>query len=290
MNSWDGERREERASAQTRVRMQTTIGIPKASFFTHWLISVMVLTACVLLLAAAGPLVAQDDTSQAEGTVAWIFQNMEQVYADCTTYSDSGVVKTIFFRAEGERVIEKPFTTAFVRPDRFRFEYVEQREDRRESRYIVWENGPLVQVWWSIGPAEFLDCVDSSLSLALAGGTGISGGSAHTIPALLLPDEIGGWRLMDMTEAERIEDAYLDEVGCEVTAASGSGTEFYRIQGEFVTSPMTLWIEKETFLVRRIDKQNQFDDFRTKTTTTYSPAINGDISEDMLKFGAPEQE
>ena len=293
MNSWDGEGREERASAQARVRMQTTIGGRMASFFTHRLISVIVWTVCVLLLATAGPLVAQDDTSQAEGTVAWIFQNMEQVYADCTSYYDSGLVKTVFFQANGERTAEKPFRTAFVRPDRFRFEYTEQLVDGRVSRYIVWQSGPLVQIWWSIESDEFLDALDSSLALALAGGTGISGGSAHTIPVLLLPSEILGTRLMDMTEAERIEDAYLDKTGCEVTASSGSGDECYRVQGQFAASSVTLlvvWIEKQTLLVRRIDRQNQFETFRTESTTTYSPAINGDISEDMLEFGAPEQE
>jgi len=177
----------------------------------------MVLTACVLLLAAAGPLVAQDDTSQAEGTVAWIFQNMEQVYADCTSYYDSGVVKTIFFQAEGERTTEKPFTTAFVRPDCFRFEYTEQTNYGQEHRYIVWREGASVKSWWSFRPGiETL----ASLLLALALGTGISGGSAHTIPALLLPGEMFGMRLMGMTEVERIEDAYLDKTGCEVTAAS----------------------------------------------------------------------
>lgn len=293
MNSWDGERQGERASAQARVRMQITIGNRMASFFTHRLISVIVWTICVLLLAAAEPLVAQEDTSQAEGTVAWIFQNMAQVYADCTSYSDSGLVKTVFFQADGERTTERPFTTAFVRPGRFRFEYTEQLEDGRESRYIVWQSEPLVQIWWSIESDEFLDALDSSLALALAGGTGISGGSAHTIPTLLLPSEILGTRLMDMTEAERIEDAYLDKTGCEVTAASVSGDECYRVQGQFATSSVTemiVWIEKKTFLVRRIDKQNQFETFRTESTTTYSPAINGDISEDMLEFGVPEQE
>lgn len=251
---------------------------------------VVVWAACLLLLGSAVPLVAQDDTPQDSDTAESILENMEQMYANCTSYYDSGIVTTLIIQEAGERTVEKPFTTAFVRPDRFRFEYVEQLEDGRESRYIVWENGPLVQVWWSIGPAEFLDMVDSSLSFALAGGTGISGGSAHTVPTLLLPDEIGGWRLMDMTEAKRIEDAKLDESGCEVAEASEQGDDCYRIQGQQADSPMTLWIEKTTLLVRRIDKQHQFDDFRTETTTTYDPVINGEISDGMLEFGAPEQE
>lgn len=250
----------------------------------------LVLTACAFLLATSAPLLAQDGTSQVEETVEWIFQRMAQVYADCTTYSDSGVVKIIFFQADGERTSERPFTTAFVRPDSFRFEYTEQTFYGGEHRYIIWREGASVKSWWSIRPGIE---TPASLSMALAMGTGISGGSAHTIPALLLPDEILGTRLMDMTEAKRIEDAYLDKTGCEVTATSGSGDECYRVQGQFATSPVTLlavWIEKETLLVRRIDQQNQFDTFRAETTTTYSPVINGDITEDMLEFGAPEQE
>lgn len=290
MNSLDGERQGGRASAQECGRWQVMNRSPKASVLTPRMFSVMVWAACLFLLSSATPLAAQDNATHDALTAEQILQSMAQTYANCRSYYDSGMVKMIFFMADGERTSEKPFTTAFVRPDRFRFEYTEQLADGRESRYIVWQSGPLVQIWWSIESDEFLDALDSSLASALAGGTGISGGSAHTVPALLLPDEIRGWRLMDMTEARRIEDAKLDEGGCEVTVSSGQGDDCYRIQGQHADSPIILWIEKKTFLVRRIDREHQFEDFRTEMTTTYSPVIDGEITEGMLEFGAPDEE
>ncbi|MGH7731561.1 MAG: hypothetical protein ACRENJ_09980 [Candidatus Eiseniibacteriota bacterium] len=46
---------------------------------------------------------------------------MAKAYGECTSYYDSGVVRLVFVTADGNFTEEKPFTTAFVRPDRFRF-------------------------------------------------------------------------------------------------------------------------------------------------------------------------
>ena len=200
-------------------------------------------------------------------TAKQIVERIAEEYAKCKSYRDSGVVKTIFIRTDRKRTVEKPFTTAFVRPDRFRFEYKD-----KGRRYIVWCKGNDVQTWWDVTPGIKKP---ESLGLALAGATGVSSSSAHTVPALLIPDEVGGRRLTDITEAKRIEDANLDKVDC------------FRIQGQFVGSPMTIWVDKNTFLVRRIDSQKKFDDFRTERTTTYEPVINGEISDKMLEFDPP---
>ncbi len=196
-----------------------------------------------------------------------IVDRMVREYAQCKSYRDSGVVKTVFIRSDRKHTVEKPFTTVFVRPGGFRFEYKDE-----ERRYIVWRKGNDVQTWWDVTPGIKNP---ESLGLALAAATGVSSGSAHTVPALLIPDEVGGRRLTDITEAQRIEDAKFDKVDC------------FRIQGQSVGSPMTIWVDKKTFLVRKIDSQRKFDDFRTERTTTYEPVINGKISDETLKFDPP---
>ena len=113
---------------------------------------------------------------------------------------------------------------------------------------------------------------------ALGEATGVSGGSALTIPALLLPDRTNGSCLTDLAKARRIEDADIGKVGC------------YRVRGTWVDDPATIWIEKNTFLVRRIDSQHKFDDFRTEDTTTYDPVMNSKIDDKMLKLDPPKQE
>ena len=129
----------------------------------------------------------------------------------------------------------------------------------------------------------------------------MSGGSAHTVPALLMPDSIGGRRLTDLTQLRRLEDAKLDGVDC------------FRIQGSMhieidpgelerrrqlatgrdlpnsISGPETLWIAKSTFLLIRIDKQTQFDNFRTESTTNYKPLIDSAIADSQLEFDPLEQ-
>jgi len=80
-----------------------------------------------------------------------------------------------------------------------------------------------------------------------------------------------------MTEAKKIDDAKLDKADC------------FRVQGKQGADPMTLWIDKKTFLVRRIDTEHKFDNFRTEITTTYDPLIDGEITDKMLEFDPPKQ-
>jgi len=226
--------------------------------------------AVVVSLAQAGA--GADEPKPDDPSAKQILDRMAEVYADCKSYRDSGMVKTLFIKAGGKETIEKPFTTAFVRPDRFRFEF--EQTGNPQSRYIVWSKGKDVQTWWDVKPGIKKT---ESLELALAGATGVSGSSAHTIPSLLLPKEVGGRRLTNVTDLKRGEDGKLEKIEC------------FRIEGKYGDHPITLWIEKESFLVRQIDKQVKFDNFRTEQTTTYDPTIDKEITDKMLEFDPPAQ-
>jgi outer membrane lipoprotein-sorting protein len=227
-----------------------------------------------------------DEPKQDVLTAKQILERMAKTYAELKSYRDSGLVKTVFIWTGGKRTVEKPFTTAFVRPDHFRFEfkgrtgvnqecfeYEEKEGDNQEYRYIVWRKGKEVQTWWDVTPGIEKP---ESLSSGLARATGVSSSSAHTVPALLLPDEVG--RLFKhMTEAKRIEDAKLGNVEC------------FRIEGKYAGRPRTLWVDKKAFLVRRIDAQYKYDNCRVEQTTTYDPVIDKEITEKLLEFNPPNQ-
>jgi outer membrane lipoprotein-sorting protein len=200
-----------------------------------------------------------------------IVDRMAKAYADCKTYRDSGGVKTLFVQDSGNRTVTKPFTTAFVRPDRFRFEYKETIGDQ-QMRYIISSNEKEVQTWWDVKPGIEKP---ESLNLALGAAVGVSSFSSNNIPALLLPDKVNPRRLLMLTEPKRAEDAKLDKVEC------------FRVEGTFGGNPITLWIDKKSYLVRRIDEQAKFDNFRTEQTTTYDPTIDEQITDKMLKFDPP---
>src|SRR5713101_189671 len=237
-------------------------------------VSVLTLAACCLISATVVLPLSGDEPKPQALKAQDVLDRMAKAYAGCKSYHDSGVVKTVLIEATGNRTVEKPFTTAFVRPDRFRFEFKSNEVDGQERRYIVWRKGKEVQTWWDLklGVEK-----PESLFLALAGAAGVSGPSAHTVPAMLLPKEVEGRRLMDMTEAKRIDDVKLDKVDC------------FRIEGKFGGNPTTLWIDQKKFLVWRIDAQQKFDDFRTETTTTYDPAIDEEVPDKKLEFDPPKQ-
>jgi outer membrane lipoprotein-sorting protein len=228
---------------------------------------------CILLVVSAATSAVKGQRMPEAPTAQHILDRASKAYANFRTYRDSGSVKTTFIRADGKWTEKKVFVTAFVRPDRLRFEYKEKRGED-ELRYIVWRQGKDVRTWWDVKPGIEKPV---SLGLALAGATGVSGGSAHTVPALLLPSEVGGRRLTDMAGVSRIEDAKLGEADC------------FRVKGNYAGTPITLWIEKKAFLVLRIDSQNQFDDFRTEGTTVYEPVVDSEITDEMLMFDPPEK-
>ena len=96
------------------------------------------------------------------------------------------------------RTTERPFATAFVRPDQFRFEFndrdsvVKDPQGDRLSRYIIWSDGKEVQTWWDVKPGIEKP---ESLSLALGAAFGVSGGTSSTIAGLLMPEQMSGGKL-----------------------------------------------------------------------------------------------
>lgn len=201
-----------------------------------------------------------------------IISRMREAYATSNSYSDSGMVKEVYIRASGTRIIEKPFATAFVRPDRFRFEFTERIRGDRERRFIIYRRGGDLQVHWDIDKELKYDSIDR----AVAAATGVSGESAITIPAMLLPEEIKWRRAIRFDKPERTEDATLGDVDC------------FRIHDVIGGNPVTFWIDKEEYLLRRIYLEMAFDDFRLRRTTTYKPVSNGEVTDPMLEFKAPE--
>ena len=193
-------------------------------------------------------------------------------YANVTTYRDSGVVRIVYIEGWGRRTEERPFKTAFVRPDKFRFEYTETHPLGRVTRYVVWQRGPDVRKWWDVKPkVETLPSLDAGL----AGATGVSGGAAHTIPRLLLPGSVTGRSVGDMTQVERLSDA---ECGGDTCA---------RVVGIYAGSKRTLWISLRSFLLRRDEWGTTFPGFRTESTITYEPVADEPVPAESLSFDPP---
>lgn len=205
-------------------------------------------------------------------TVMEIIERMENAYANSRTYSDSGVVK-IVFSGSVNTTVEKPFTTAFIRPDRLRYSFKEKKADGREQNFIIQLKGKHVQTYWDVQK----DLKHESLGRAVASAAGVSNGSAITVPGMLLPDEITWRRAIRFNQPKRIDDDVFDNADC------------FRVQDLILNNPTTLWIDKKTFLLRKIYREQEFEDFRTQETTTYIPNLNGEVTNYLLEFNSPDQ-
>ncbi len=225
-----------------------------------------------------------------------IMDRMTSLYATCHSYVDEGEVTTIFIKQGRRRTVVKPFTTAFVRPSDFRFEFKDRHGENEWNSYIVWKDAESVQTWWSVRPG-----VQSqpNLSLALAGATGVSSGSAATIPSLLMPDMVGGNRIKSLSALKLIGEEKVNDRAA------------YQIEGtDSRQRVVTLWVDKETLLLVKIFERTSFDSasvlllrnkvpqppspvpfvpFETETTTTYKPQLNAG-AEGKLAFNPPALE
>lgn len=225
-----------------------------------------------------------------------ILARMAAAYANCASYQDTGRVTTAIVGGDAAGHTDTlSFSTAFVRPARFRFEFTA----RRGSRFLAVAHGEDSRTWWDVQPGIQRP---PSLELALAGAAGISRGAAHTVPALLMPDRVGGARLTDLIELRRLPDARLGEVDCfciEGASLADRNPELQeRIRQQVLQitgkdfglarhGPDVVWIARATFLLHRIDKSIQHATHRSDTTTTYVPVLDAAITDRQLAFDPP---
>lgn len=230
-------------------------------------------------------------------TPADLMEEMAARYASCACYRDSGTVVTEHLRADGNTTKSvRPFQTALVRPHRFRFEFRDRFNDAEPwQRYVVWRDGTAVRTRWDVTGREESP---ESLDLALAGATGVSAAAAHTIPALLLPNDVSGFRLPQLVDLTFLESHIIAGEAClrisgrhpprsaqqEARIQEMSLRRTGRAAPRVVAAPTILWIHEATLSLWRLEDEHKFDTFVARTTTEYSPEFNGIISDEDLAF------
>ncbi len=224
---------------------------------TTSILSVLSLMLWMANLAVAGTNLNADE----------ILKKTQEAYANCKSYMDTGYVRTVFMDKNGKEtnIRKLIFSTSYVRPDKFRFEYGERIADETQGVYIIWKNGEKLKTYWSLKGEQ----IPESLSMAIAGATGVSGGSAHTIPRLLIAEVKG--KLVTLVQNPVLLNESRDD----------NGVMCYLIK---LDKNRTIWIQKETFLISRIQEFSEFDTFNTKSVTAYNPEVNVNIPDKYFIF------
>jgi len=242
------------------------------------------LTFALCVTTPATVALAQDEATLAPET---ILLKMARVYRNCRSYRDSGEVRTTLLTGDGRAGSDRPFRTAFVRPDRFRFQFTDPGLGERSSAYIVWTDGTDVRSWWDAKPGiRNAGTLQEGLGVA----AGISGGSSNRVPALLLPGSVGEGP--PLIAAERIQDGSDRGVPCFRIKGKGQRTPYTLKMGAQTLTvqdeSITLWIDRATLLLRKVQDNKTFDTYTSESVTTYAPEVDVEIPPEQLAFNAPQ--
>lgn len=203
-----------------------------------------------------------------------IVARMARTYADARSYSDEGEVTLVFTDATTQRTQGKPFSTRFVRPKRFRFEFTERDFFDQPRRYVIWTDAApeRSKTWWTIRPAV----EEHSLPLAVGAAAGVSSLSSLTIPRLLMPEAVQGRALTDLKGLKLAGEEVVDGALCD------------KIEGTTPRGdPETVWIDRATHLVRKVAGTTKIPGASVEQTTVYRPQINGEIAAKEFSFEPP---
>lgn len=198
---------------------------------------------------------------------AEILQHLARRYRQCSSYEDAGSVATTY-SGPGVRFVRlRRFTTAFVRPDRFRFEFQDVEGPGPQSRYVIWMASGRTHLW-SEPPGRQQE--EDSLGLAIAAATGVSGGAAHTVSALLLPEVIDGWRVSELLEP-RFDPSAIPVPGCLC------------IMGEGWAGRVRAHIDSTSFALRRLETVNRAASGSATTVADYEPKFDAPVLPNALE-------
>jgi hypothetical protein len=175
-------------------------------------------------------------------------------YLEIRSYRDQGVVATRFVRGPNSSVPEmttrKPFRTLFVRPESCRFEFKVEpgrwvsTPESAWQRSVTWSLGGLTRSWWTLHPHVR---EHPSLFNALGANAGISGGSSMRIPSLLMPGAEARSPLSPSPTRILAGFDAIEDVVC------------HRLEDQTApTRRTTVWIDAETFLVRKVFEAIRF--------------------------------
>jgi outer membrane lipoprotein-sorting protein len=201
-----------------------------------------------------------------DGKASQIFQAMQETYASCRTYSDTGSMKS-----EGDNIT---FITRFHRPTKFYFEFNELTDEK--SRYVLWCPGSAQPGSGAYLETHTWDTRDRSkdstpLGRAFAGFTGISRGTACNIPGMILPGEIGMGNIPRITDISFERSESIRGELCDVIASKDEDVK--------------LWVSKRTHLIWHIVEGQG----KAAEVSDYSPTVNQEIPDSLFAFTPPKK-
>ncbi|HEV3063192.1 MAG TPA: hypothetical protein VGY48_33410 [Vicinamibacterales bacterium] len=238
--------------------------------FKLWM-PALVLTAGAMCIPPASVHVA---------TVDDVVQRCEAVYAALASYADTGSVVEEY--GVSSRDTHK-FTTYFSRaPRRFLFDFHKQGGDR----FVVWGDPGAFHTWWkTTGVQEDYPNPNNVAAFTLIGPH--SYGAGLKAPVLLFANAALQGDFTNFADAAMDGTETIDGRVCYRIA--GTARDIYQATlKEVNVRKMTLWIDTQSLLIRKVVEQfNATPGQIHRVTTTYAPASNPALDEARFRFAPP---
>lgn len=215
-----------------------------------------------------------------------ILARSQATYAALHSYSDTGTVDTEYGPPGGVLREHHTFKTFFRAPRHFLFDFVKADD---ADRFVVWSDDEAFHTWWkATGVAE-------TYPKGQGGGAFVAGGQP-TINSLM---QLSPWLFPQadltgpLTEFGDATLAGTESVnGRPCHKLVGTGKSVYRASGRVVNvRPMTVWIDTQTLLVRRVLEgaaQGSATGTVDQTTTTFEPQANPALDDARFVFTPPK--
>ena len=214
-------------------------------------------------------------TDSRSPTATQIIRQVEETYASCNSYSDTGSSEiwtwTISDNGRSGYKEIATFSTKYVRPDHLRFNYNEQGNP--DAGFVIRQSGDDV-LKWRKGTQEAVH--SESLDTFASDTSRMSSKAALAVLSLLQQAQNQNHVLLELDNPMRVNDQRVGTVNC------------YRVQGQFLGGHATLWIHQEQYLILRIDVVSEYSNRSMQESTIFEwPAVNSTIDPDSLTFHLP---
>lgn len=210
-----------------------------------------------------------------------ILKKMKDTFGAMKAYADSGTVVNEYGPSGRDR---HTFITYFNRsPRHFVLDFRKQGGDR----YVVWSDPDAFHTWWK-ATGQQTDYPNPNNAPAISQSGQNTKQAALKIPTLLYPNaQLGG----DFNNFVDVEQDGTEQIeGRRCYRLLGRASDTYAASGKEVNNrKMTVWVDAESFLVRRIlEEWKGPAGSPTRVTTTYQPQANPTLDENKFKFAPPE--
>jgi hypothetical protein len=207
-----------------------------------------------------------------------VMQRSRAMYAELRSYADTGTVINEYGVSGTDR---HTFTTVFRRTPRgFVLDFRKQAGDR----FVIWGDPDAFHTWWKTTGVQS-DYPNPNNTGALTSGANTAG-TVSKIPTLIYAKAalVGDFtHLRDLTV-----DGSETIAGHRCDRLIGTARDVYGTGREVNLHKMTIWIDGESLLIRKIlEEWVPLPGQRSRVITTYDPQANPAIDDSRLRFSPP---